>query len=95
MDYFILFSSFLVATIVSVWILINTNNKLFSRLSAFLVNTVILVVSTWGLTITDEEARVFGNVPFIFVISIPLITWMNFFILEFIKYRRKGTKVEA
>jgi membrane-bound acyltransferase YfiQ involved in biofilm formation len=80
--------SFIVSAIVSVLILRNKNNKLLSTLSAFILNSVILVGAAWGLYITDEEARMFGFVHYDLVFSIPIITWVNWLLLAY--YNRKG-----
>ncbi len=79
---------FIISTTVSVLILFNKNSKLISRLSAFISNTIILGVVTWVLYTTDEEAKMFGFVHLELVIAIQLITWINWLLLEVIKYRR-------
>ncbi|WP_080848104.1 hypothetical protein [Cytobacillus gottheilii] len=90
MDNIILSFSFIVSTIVSVLILKNTKSKWKSRLSAFIINTFILAAATWILYISDEEAIMFGFVHYVLVLSIPIITWINFIILEVIKYRKEN-----
>ncbi|KAB2331391.1 hypothetical protein [Bacillus mesophilum] len=88
MDFVILSFSFIVSTIVSVLILKNTKSKWKSRLSAFIINTFILATSTWLLYITDEEAKMFGYVHVVLVVAIPIISWINFIILEVSKYKK-------
>ncbi len=88
MNFVIMSFSFIVSAIVSILILINKNNKLFSTLSAFILNSLILVGATWSLYITDEEAKLFGFVHYDLVFSIPIITWVNLLLLTC--YNRKG-----
>ncbi|MGG4070890.1 hypothetical protein [Bacillus tropicus] len=57
MNFVIIMFSLLVSTILSVLILRNKNNKWLGMLSAFLINTLILVIATWVLHRLDDEAR--------------------------------------
>lgn len=60
MNFVIIMFSLLVSTILSVLILRNRNNKWLGMLSAFFINTLILVIATWVLHSLDDEARLFG-----------------------------------
>ena len=88
LNFVIMSFSFIVSAIVSVLILRNKNNKLLGTLSAFIVNSLILVGAAWGLYIADEEAKMFGFVHYDLVFSVPIITWINWLLLTY--YNRKG-----
>ncbi len=95
MNFVIIMFSLLVSTILSVLILRNRNNKWLGMLSAFFINTLILVIATWVLHSLDDEARLFGfghSGRYVLVISIPIITWINFLILSFVRNREVRTK---
>lgn len=92
MNFFIMLLSLLASTIASVLVLKKRNNKWLSLISAFCINTLILVVTPWVLYSFDEEVRVFGYgyhfSHFVLIQSIPIITLINFLILEFVRSRR-------
>jgi hypothetical protein len=70
-------------------------SKLISMLSAFASNTVILVVATIVLYHFNEEAKIFGlgfSHLYVLLMAIPIITWMNFLILAFIKGRKDNNR---
>lgn len=82
--------SLLASTLISVLTLKKRNNKWLSLLSAFCINIIILVIATWSLYRLEDEARLFGfgqTRLYLLIFSIPLITYINFFILGFLKYR--------
>lgn len=55
-------------------------------LTAFGLNTLILVIATWIYYYTSNEAKIFGlDDAYILIFSIPVVTWINFIILTFIK----------
>lgn len=88
LNYIIILFSLLISTIVSVLILKKTNHKLFSMLSAFCLNMLILIPITWISYNMNDEARIFGigySGLYILVFAIPVITWANFLILQFVK----------
>ncbi len=63
-------------------------------LSAFILNTLILVVATWIIYNIDDEARAFGfghSGLYFLIFAIPIITWVNFIILLFVKNRKLNT----
>lgn len=95
LNFIIILFSLIVSSIVSVLTLKRKNNKWFALLIALCLNTLILVVAMWILYIKNDEARVFGigqtNLLEL-VFSIPIITWTNFFIIEFIRSRGSRTK---
>ena len=91
LNFIIILFSFLVSTVASVRISKNRNNRWIGMLSAFCINTLILVIATWLLYIFDDEARLFGlgqSGLGILICSIPIITWMNSCILAFAKSRK-------
>ena len=95
LNFILIFFFLFVSTIVSVLTLIKKNNKWLARLFAFCINTLFLVVVTWILYIINDEARVFGfghTNLYILIFSIPIITWINFLILEFVRSRGIRTK---
>ncbi len=91
LNYMIISFSLLVSTIGSILVLKRKNNKLLSGLSAFGLNIIILVVATWIFYRGDDEARVFGlghSGYYILILAIPVITWINLLILQFVKIRK-------
>jgi len=96
LNYIIIFVSFLVSTIVSVYFLKTRNHKWLAMLLAFSLNTLILLISTLFLFNIDDEARIFGFVNsnlYVLIFSIPIITWVNLVILVFLKGKDK-TKIQ-
>lgn len=90
MNFVIISLSLFVSTIVSVWILKKKNNKWISMLSAFILNTLILVVVTWVLYSMDDEAKVFGfghSGLYVLIFAIPIITWINFLLVQLVNKR--------
>ncbi len=58
---------------------------------AFGLNTVILISASWLVYYLDEEAALFGLAQTRFSILlffIPVLTWVNFIILQFIKIEK-------
>ncbi|GGM18974.1 hypothetical protein GCM10011351_00930 [Paraliobacillus quinghaiensis] len=83
MNHIIISLSLLGSTVLSVSILKKKNNKLLSMLSAFCFNLVFLILMMWILM--DDEARTFGHSHLHnLVFAVPLITWINFIILQFV-----------
>lgn len=93
MNIFILFFSLVVSVYVSVLMLKRNHKKWRALLIALGVNTVLLTAITWILFIYNDEARLFGigqtNLLEL-IFSIPIITWVNFLILELVKQKRIG-----
>ncbi|KGX91516.1 hypothetical protein N783_07580 [Pontibacillus marinus BH030004 = DSM 16465] len=92
MIYVIIFLSLLISAFTSVLLLKKKNNKQMSMLTAFCLNTLILLVATWILYNINDEARTFGfghSGLYLLIIAIPIITWINFLILQFVKDNRK------
>lgn len=86
----IILLSLLASTIASVLILKKRNNKWLGMLSAFCINTIMLLVATSVLYNLDEEARLFGfghSGLYVLIFFIPVITWINFLILEFARVK--------
>jgi len=80
--------AFLLSTVVSVRILKKENKKWLSLLSAFLSNTLFLSAATWVLYRLNDEAKIFGfgqSGLYGLIFAIPIITWINFLILSFLK----------
>ncbi|MBP1930180.1 hypothetical protein [Ammoniphilus resinae] len=88
MNFVIISSSLLFSTVVSVRILKKKHNKWISLLSAIILNTLILIGATWVLYSLNDEAKIFGfghSGLYVLLFAIPIITWINFLILSFIK----------
>lgn len=93
MNIFIISFSFLVSLIVSNLILKHRKyNRWIALLSAFCTNTVILSLATWTFHLVNEEYRIFG-IDFhhrnSLVLSIPIVTWINYWVLTFQKNARQ------
>lgn len=90
LNYLIMALSLLVSTMISVVILKKKKNNLLSMLAALCLNMLILVGAMWISYSLDEEAQVFGLVnsgQYTLIFAIPIITWINFFILQFVKHQ--------
>ena len=60
--------------------------------SAFIINLLFLSGTTWVLYSMDDEAKIFGfghSGLYVLILAIPIITWVNFLIFQFVK---KGDK---
>ncbi|MGD6853965.1 hypothetical protein ACQCVO_02725 [Bacillus infantis] len=93
MNLIIILFSLIVSAIAAVLTLKRKNNKWLALLIALCLNALLLVAATGVLYFNNEEARVLGigqTDLLELIFSIPIITWLNFFILEVIK--RKGTR---
>ncbi|WP_059171978.1 hypothetical protein [Bacillus sp. FJAT-27445] len=91
----IILFSLLVSTFTSVLTLKMRNKKWLGMLSGFFINTLILVIATWFFYILDDEIRLFGfghSGLYVLIFSIPILTWINFFILNFVRSRGMRTK---
>ncbi len=59
-----------------------------SMLSAFCLNTLMLIIATLGLYSINDEARAIGfghSGLYMLIVTIPIVTWINFIILQFVK----------
>ncbi|MBS4195952.1 hypothetical protein [Lederbergia citri] len=93
MMYIILFASLLISSLISIWIFKITTRKWLGNLAGFSINTVIIVVAMWVSYMVDEEARIFGYSEFYLIIFyIPILSWINFFILEYIEFKLKANR---
>ena len=93
LNYVIISFSLLVSTFASVLILKKKNNKFWSKLSAICLNILILVVATWISYSMNKEAQVFGighSDLYILIFAIPIITWINLLILQFVNSTNKN-----
>lgn len=91
----IILFSLLSSTLVSIFMMKKRNLKWFSLLTAFCINTIVLVTSSWILYSLDEEEQIFGDGSsgfYILLIFIPVVTWLNFFILELVRNRKISTR---
>ena len=98
MNFIIIIFSFFISTIVSVWILKKKSNKWMSMFSAFIINLLFLSVIAWGLYSIDEEAKIFGfghTDFYVLLFAIPIITWINFLIFQFVKRDDKSSTKNA
>jgi hypothetical protein len=87
----IIFSLF-ASTISSLWILKKEGKKWLGLLVAFIVNTLILSIATISLykidvqTFHKQTDGLFGSLGIlVLVFFIPIITFINYFIMEFKK----------
>lgn len=95
MNFFLIAFSFIVSTILSVKIMRIKNNRWLGILSAFCVNTIMLVISALFLYSLGDESVLFGidiYSRYVLVIAIPIITWINFLILTYVSHRRDKVK---
>lgn len=87
--------SLLVSTITCIWIFKLKSNKWLSVLTALAVNAVILLIATVLFYKFDVQAfhkqtdGVFSSLGIlVFAFFIPVLTLLNFYTLEFIRYQR-------
>ena len=88
--YIIMLISFFVSTVVSVLTLKKNNKRWFALLTALSLNTLVLVGATWILYRINDESKVFGigqTNLYELIFSIPIISYINLFILQFMRSR--------
>ena len=88
MNFIIILISLLVSAVASVFTLKRNNKRWLALLVALGVNTFILIGATWILYRINDEARVFGigqTNLYELIFSIPIITWINLLIIEFMR----------
>lgn len=88
MNFIIILVSLLVSAIAAVFTLKRNNKRWIALLVALGVNTFILIGATWILYMINDEARVFGigqTNLYELIFSIPIITWINLLIIEFMR----------
>ena len=90
----LLLFSFLFSTLTSIWLLKMKNKKWLARLVAFFVNTLILSIATVILykldvqTFHKQTEGLFSSLGIgVLMFFVPIITILNFWILEFVKNR--------
>lgn len=88
--------SLLASTITCIWIYKLKSDKWVSVLTAMAVNTMILLLATVIFYILDIQAfhkqtdGLFSSLGIlVLAFLIPVLTLLNFYTLEFIKYQRK------
>jgi hypothetical protein len=84
-----------ISTAVSVLTLKRKNNKWLALFMALCSNTLLLVIATLLVPLLNDEVRLFGigqTNLYLLIFSIPIITWVNFLILELI--RNRGIRIE-
>lgn len=89
--YVMIFFSLVISTIGSVVILKKTNHKLRSMASAVFINIIILLSTMFIMYSMNVEARIFGvdySGSLTLIIAIPIISWVNFVILQFVNRNR-------
>ena len=93
----ILFSLF-ISTLVSIGMLKKQWNKWWAMAAALGINTVILGLATGILYTIDVQAfhkeavGIVGSLGFVvFIFFLPVITCLNFYIIEFIRGRERKT----
>lgn len=81
--------SLVVSTLFSIWLFKKKGNKWLGVLIGFCINTLLLSVATiifYKVYNVKEVEGLFSNLGiFVFVFFIPIITCINFYILEFVK----------
>ncbi len=90
LNFTVIVFSFIVSTALSMKIMRNKKHKWLGMLSAFVINAIILGMGYSFLYNLDEESRLFGidfHERYILVISIPVITWINFIIISIVRKR--------
>lgn len=94
MFFVIIFFSFLVSTLTSILITKIRQNKWLGMLVSFCINTLILSVATIILYKLDlqmfhkQTEGLFGSLGIlVLVLFIPILTFINFYILEFVRSR--------
>ncbi|RHW43387.1 hypothetical protein D1B31_01620 [Neobacillus notoginsengisoli] len=91
MNFVIFLLSLFVSTLGSAMVLKKRKSKLLSRFIAFLLNTVIIITAAGVLFSMDEEQRIFGvsQINYLaYLFMIPVLTYINFFVLHFAKKER-------
>jgi hypothetical protein len=86
LNFVIIAISFIVSTILSLFIMRNKKSRWLAGLSAFVINTTILGLTYWFMYNLNEESRLFGidfHNRYVLVVFIPLLTWINLIILSF------------
>lgn len=84
----LLFISLLFSAALAIYTLTKTQKKWVALFVAFGGNTILLAGTTWIIYIYNEEFRLFGfghSSLYVLPLFIPVITWINYFILELIK----------
>lgn len=94
----VLVFSLLFSTLTSIWLLKIKDKKWMARLAAFFVNTLLLSIATIILykidvqTFHKQTEGVFGSLGIlVLVFFVPIITFINFYILEFVRNRNLST----
>ncbi|MCU9613135.1 hypothetical protein OEV98_06165 [Caldibacillus lycopersici] len=94
----IILVSFFASTISSLWILKRKENKWSALAVAFIVNSLILSIATMFLYKTDSQMfhkqmeGLFASLGvLVLVFFIPIITWINYFIIMGVK--KKGVRL--
>ncbi|EOR24751.1 hypothetical protein KGR20_22430 [Cytobacillus oceanisediminis] len=88
--------SFLFSVPLSIFTFTKTKNKWIALLVTFCWNTVFLVGVTWIIYLLNDEVRLFGighTSFYILPFFIPLITWIDYFIIELT--RKNNKKVDS
>ena len=96
--YIIMVISLFFSTVVSVITMKKNNKRWFALLTALTINTLVLVVATWVLYSLNDEAKVFGigqTNLYELVFSIPIISCINLFILQFMRSKWRKMKKET
>ncbi|ARJ40247.1 hypothetical protein SporoP8_15950 [Sporosarcina ureae] len=88
--------SLLISTIACIWIFKLKRNKWLSALTALVLNSVILLIATvifYNLDVQvfhKQTGGVFSSLGIlVFAFFIPVLTLINFYTLEFMRYQRK------
>ncbi len=93
LNFIVIVFSFIMSTALSIMIMRNKKYKWLGMLSAFVINAIILGMVSWFLYHLDEESGLFGidfHDRYILVMSIPVITWINFIIISIVRKREKS-----
>ncbi|MBS4026662.1 MAG: hypothetical protein KGZ96_13490 [Clostridia bacterium] len=95
----IIFFSLIVSTLTCIWILKIKENKWLGTLVAFIINTSILSIATVLLykldvqTFHKQTEGLFGSLGIlVLVFFIPILSFINYAILEFVRNRDVNKK---
>lgn len=86
MNITVMISSLIVSTIISVVVMRKKSKKWLALLAALMINVILLGTAYGILYNTDQESQLFGidfQARYQLVVSIPLITYLNYIIFSF------------
>ncbi|MGM9988487.1 MAG: hypothetical protein ACI35O_14865 [Bacillaceae bacterium] len=91
MNYMLLLSSLFLSTALSVLTFKRKGNKSLGLFVAFVINVSFLGTAMWILYTLSEFRFVSFN-HYLLFFAIPIVTWINFIILEVVRYKELRIK---